>query len=172
MALSLGQVFLDTAYLSQPLPLYIGFPIIALASTVITIVVSLMTSPTDLQTLKAFYRKVQPAGAWGPARNAVLADEPGFRKQSPFARDAFNTVVAMIGITSLYVSMLYLVLHRLPVGITLLVIAALSAFTLYFTWYKHLPPASHEGSEYIDRESADAEFASGERVAVGGSREV
>lgn len=172
MALSLGQVFLDTAYLSQPLPLYIGFPIIALASTVITIVVSLMTSPTDLQTLKKFYRKVQPAGAWGPARDAVLADEPGFRKQSPFARDAFNTIVAMIGITSLYVSMLYLVLHRLSVGISLVVIAALSAFTLYFTWYKHLPPASREDSEYIDRESVEVEFASGEQVAVGGSREV
>src|SRR6266567_1818809 len=37
MALSLGQVFLDQFVLAQPLPLYIGFPVIAIASTLITI---------------------------------------------------------------------------------------------------------------------------------------
>jgi SSS family solute:Na+ symporter len=140
MFLSLGQVVLDTAYLNQGLPLYIGFPVIALASTVITIFVSLITEPTDMATLKNFYRKVQPAGAWRPAVAAVLADEPEFKKQTPFARDLFNTLVAMIGITALYVSMLYLVLHRESVGFVLLGTTCLSAIILYFTWYKYLPP--------------------------------
>src|SRR4029453_3694851 len=75
MVLSLGQAVLDTMYLENPLPLYIGFPVIAIASTIITIVVSLLTQPTDLQTLKNFYRNVQPAGAWEPAREALLAEE-------------------------------------------------------------------------------------------------
>src|SRR6478672_6728860 len=52
MALSLGQVFIDTMYLENPLPLYIGFPVIAVASTIITIVVSMLTQPTDIETLK------------------------------------------------------------------------------------------------------------------------
>jgi Na+/proline symporter len=142
MALSLGQVLLDTTVLSEPLPLYIGFPVIALFSTIITIVVSLMTEPTDLETLKNFYRKVQPAGAWAPAKRAVLAETPDFKKQSPFRRDAFNTVVALIGITALYVSMLYLVLHRLEIGFTLLGTTLVSAIILYFTWYKNLPPSA------------------------------
>lgn len=140
MLLSLGQVVLDKAYLDQPLPLYIGFPVIALTSTIITIVVALITQPTDVSTLKNFYRKVQPAGAWRPARAAVLAEEPNFKKQSAFGRDAFNTVVAATGITSLYVSMLYLVLHRLDVGFALLGTTLVTAVILYFTWYKHLPP--------------------------------
>lgn len=140
MALSLGQVVLDTTVLSEPLPLYIGFPVIALFSTIITIVVSLMTEPTDIETLKTFYRKVQPAGAWSPARQAVLAETPDFKKQSPFSRDAFNTIVALIGITALYISMLYLVLHRLEVGFTLLATTLISTIILYFTWYKNLPP--------------------------------
>ena len=88
MVLSLGQVFLDTTVLSEPLPLYIGFPVIALFSPIITIVVSLMTAPTEIDTLKNFYRKVQPAGFWKPAKEAVLAEDPGFKKQSPFSRDA------------------------------------------------------------------------------------
>lgn len=142
MALSLGQVFVDTMYLDKPLPLYIGFPVIAVASTLITIVVSLLTQPTDIGTLKNFYRKVQPAGLWGPAKDAVLEVEPGFEKQSPFWRDAMNTLIAMGGITALYVSMLYLILHRLDIGFALLGTTAMSAVVLYFTWYKHLPPPS------------------------------
>ena len=147
MALSLGQVFVDTMYLDKPLPLYIGFPVIAVASTLITIFVSLLTQPTDIGTLKNFYRKVQPAGLWGPAKEAVLEVEPGFEKQSPFWRDAMNTLIAMIGITALYVSMLYLILHRLDIGFALLGTTALSAVVLYFTWYKHLPPPSAPSSE-------------------------
>jgi SSS family solute:Na+ symporter len=148
MVLSLGQVFLDQTVLKEtPLPLYIGFPVIAILSTVITIVVSLLTTPTDIETLKNFYRKVQPAGAWEPAKAAVLAETPDFKKQSPFARDAFNTVVAMIGITALYVSMLYLILHRLEVGFALLATTLATVVILYFTWYKHLPPPSAPPSE-------------------------
>jgi len=147
MALSLGQVFVDTVYLDKPLPLYIGFPVIAILSATITIVVSLLTEPTPIEALKVFYRKVQPAGAWRPAKEAVLADDPEFKKQSPFSRDALNTVIAMIGIAALYVSMLYLVLHRLNIGFTLLGITSASVVILYFTWYKNLPPPSTEPSE-------------------------
>jgi SSS family solute:Na+ symporter len=149
MALSLGQVFVDTMYLDNPLPLYIGFPVIAIASTVITIVVSFLTQPTDIETLKNFYRKVQPAGAWGPAKEALLGEEPTFKKQSPFWRDAMNTLISMVGITALYVSMLYLVLHQLATGFTLLGITGLSVVVLYFTWYKHLPPPAEPEPEGV-----------------------
>ena len=147
MALSLGQVFLEQFEVIPSLPLYVGFPVIAIASTLITIVTSLLTTPTDIETLKNFYRKVQPAGAWQPAREAVLEETPDFRKQSPFARDLFNTAVAMIGITARYVSMRYLILHRLEVGFGLLATTLVTVIILYFTWYKHLPPPSAQPSE-------------------------
>lgn len=142
MALSLGQVFLEQAGIIESLPLYVGFPVIAILSTIISITVSLMTKPTEIETLKNFYRKVQPAGAWQPAKEAVLAETPDFKKQSEFSKELFNTVIAMIGIISLYVSMLYLVLHRLSVGFGLLATTAVCAAILYFTWYKTLPPPS------------------------------
>ena len=150
MALSLGQVFVDTMYLDNPLPLYIGFPVIAMLSTIVTIIVSLLTQPTEIETLKVFYRKVQPAGAWGPARQAVLAEEPNFKKQSPFSRDIGNTLIALIGIISLYVSTLYLVLHRIEVGFALLATTAVCAIVLYFTWYKNLPAPSMPPSEDLE----------------------
>ena len=147
MALSLGQVFFDQFVFAEPLPLYIGFPVIALASTLLTIAVSLVTSPTDTATLKNFYRKVQPAGFWGPVRREVLEDDPGFRKQLSFSVEFFNTIVAMVGITALYVSMLYLVLHRLEVGFGLLGVTLVTVIILYFSWYKTLPPPSEPPTE-------------------------
>ena len=169
MALSLGQVFVDTMYLDNPLPLYIGFPVIALASVIITIVVSLMTQPTDIETLKNFYRKVQPAGAWRPAKEAVLAENHEFKKQLPFAVEAFNTFVAMIGITALYCSMLYLILHRLNIAFPLLGTTLVSVIILYFTWYKTLPPPSAPPSE--DLENIE-EQQDGMIDALGGLHEV
>ena len=159
MFLSLGQVFLDQTILSEnPLPLYIGFPVIAILSTIVTITVSLLTQPTDIETLKNFYRKVQPAGAWRPAKAAVLAETPDFKKQSPFKLDLLNTVIALIGITALYVSMLYLILHRLEIGLTLLAITLVSIIILYFTWYKTLPPPAPVAPEDLENSAAKSEI--------------
>lgn len=147
MGLSLGQVFIEQFGVIDSLPLYVGFPVIAICSTLITIAVSLLTQPTDIETLKNFYRKVQPAGAWQPAKEAVLADNPNFKKQSPFSLELLNTIIAMIGITALYVSMLYLILHRLTIGFTLLGTTLVTVIILYFTWYKTLPPSAPTPSE-------------------------
>ncbi|MEZ5347465.1 MAG: hypothetical protein R2681_18175 [Pyrinomonadaceae bacterium] len=157
MILSLGQVVLDTAVLSEPLPLYIGFPVIAAFSTLITIAVSLITEPTNAETLKIFYRKVQPAGFWQPPRKSVLDEDPGFKKQSTFARELFNTAIAVIGITALYTSMLYLVLHLLTIGFVLLAVTIATVIILYFTWYLHLPPPSEPPSEEEENMQARSE---------------
>ena len=147
MVLSLGQVFLDQFVFAEPLPLYVGFPIIAMTSTILTIVVSLLTQATDQDTLKTFYKKVQPAGFWAPVKAMVASDDPGFKKQLSFSVEFFNTIIAMIGITALYVSMLYLVLHRLTIGFGLLATTLVCTVILYFTWYKTLPPPSEPPSE-------------------------
>ncbi len=142
MILSLGQVVLDSWVLNAPFPLYVSFPLIASAATAITVVVSLMTEPTSIETLRVFYKKVQPAGAWKPAVDAVLLEDPDFKKQQSFGREAFNTTVAAIGITALYVSMLYLIVHRLSIAFGLMFTTAVACVILYFTWYKYLPPPS------------------------------
>lgn len=147
MVLSLGQVFLEQFNVIDSLPLYIGFPVIAIASTTLTIVVAMMTRPTDPTTLKNFYRKVQPAGLWSPVKREVLEEDPEFKKQLPFSVELFNTFVAMIGITALYVSMLYLVLHRLTIGFGLIGVTLVTVIILYFTWYKTLPPPSPVSEE-------------------------
>ncbi|MDX6710025.1 MAG: solute:Na+ symporter, family [Blastocatellia bacterium] len=140
MALSLGQVVGDASFFSAPLPLYIGFPVIALCSTIITIVVTLLTTPTESATLEHFYQNVQPAGAWGPVRSSILAKNPSFRLETPFSLEALNTLLALIAICALYVGTLYLILHRHSVAAGCFVTTVVLCVALYFTWYKNLPP--------------------------------
>jgi SSS family solute:Na+ symporter len=139
MALSLAQAVADTSLLTTPLPLYIGFPVIAISSTIITILVALITQPTDNATLEKFYESVQPAGAWSLIHARVLARNPRFELETPFSREALNTLLALVGICALYVGTLYLILHRHPTAFACFATTAVMSVFLYFTWYKHLP---------------------------------
>ncbi len=141
MALSLGQVIGDNYVWRTPLPLYVGFPVIALASTFICIVVALLTKPTDASTLARFYATVQPAGAWGRVKASVLSANPEFRREAPFARDALNTLFALMAICALYLATLYLILHRYGVACACLGTSLVMGVLLFFTWYRNLPPA-------------------------------
>lgn len=44
----------------------------------LSIVVTLMTAPESAVTLKAFYRRARPMGAWAPVRAACLAEDPAW----------------------------------------------------------------------------------------------
>jgi Na+/proline symporter len=147
MLLSLGQVIGDNYLWLTPIPLYYGFPAIALASTCITIAVSWLTKPTDMAVLTEFYRTVQPAGCWREVRAALRTTGPAWQRQEAFGRDALNTLLAVLAICGLYVGTLYLILHRhgattVCFGATLVLSGA-----LYFTWYKNLPPAGTPGKQ-------------------------
>lgn len=156
MALSLGQAVADASIFSVPTPLYIGFPIIALASTLITIVVTLITQPTEISALENFYETVQPSGAWSPVRRRVTARNPKFKLETPFSLDALNTLLALVAICALYVSALYLILHRPVAAFALFATTVLMCGALYYTWYRRLPPPAAqvelEGETVIDAE--------------------
>ena len=155
MALSLAQALADTSLLTTPLPLYIGFPVIAISSTIITILVALITQPTDNTTLERFYESVQPAGAWSLIRARVLARNPGFKLETPFSLEALNTLLALVGICALYVGTLYLILHRHSTAFACFATTAVMTVFLFFTWYKHLPapvPVEEEDAVVMNEE--------------------
>ncbi|MGH9879849.1 MAG: hypothetical protein ACRD6N_00335, partial [Pyrinomonadaceae bacterium] len=147
MALSLGQAVADTSLFSSPLPLYISFPVIAIASTIITVTVALITQPTDMTTLERFYENVQPAGSWSPVQQRVVARNSRFKRETPFSLEALNTLLALIGICTLYVGTLYLILHQQTTAFACFATTALMCILLYFTWYKHLPEPAPEVPE-------------------------
>ena len=96
---------------------------------------------TPVETLKDYYRKVRPFGAWGRARQLLTdAGEDSGR----FERDRYDVAVAMVGVvffTLVYVFMMDLVLHNWP---RLAVLAALLGATgvcLYAIWWRPLARA-------------------------------
>jgi Na+/proline symporter len=142
MLLALGQFAGDNYLWRSPTPLYISFPVIAALSALIAVTVGLLTTPTESGVLARFYQSVQPAGAWAPVRRQLLSADPTWRKEDSFARDALNTLLAVLAICGLYVGTLYLIVHR-PVAMLVCLGAALVlGVALYFTWYKRLPPPS------------------------------
>jgi SSS family solute:Na+ symporter len=127
-----------------PMPLYVSFPLIAVAVLVVAIAVTLLTPPTDARVLAEFYRTVQPAGWWGAVDRRVRKADPAFRRE-PFARDLVNVLVGLPGLLALYHFPIYLVLHRYAETAVCLAVVAASAATLAFTWRLHLPAETDAG---------------------------
>lgn len=136
MGLSLIQVLVPI-FARQPL--YVTFPIIAGAVLMIAVVVTLLTPPTDAETLQRFYRTVQPAGVWGAVAQQVLALEPGFKKRQPFSWSLLNVIVGLPCLLVMYTFPIYLVLHRMTEAAVQVGIMSILVVVLYFTWYRRLP---------------------------------
>ncbi len=135
MALSLAQALANPAW-----PVYVVIPALAGSTTVIAIVVSLVTAPTEMSTLERFYRQTQPAGAWGPVVARVRAAEPGYRKEQPFAWDALSVLIGLPWLFALYVGPSYLIVRQWDrFGISMVVVA-IGAAAMALTWYRRLPP--------------------------------
>jgi Na+/proline symporter len=137
MLLSLVQAVLESNKVLV-LPVYVSFPALALTVMVVAIVVALLTPPVDEQTLRQFYRDVQPAGAWGKVAAALRRDEPAFKKE-PFGMDLLNVCIAVPWLATLYTAPVLLVTHQMrAAGIAFGIVAVLSV-VLAFTWWPNLP---------------------------------
>jgi Na+/proline symporter len=78
-------------------PVYISFFVLLAISVATSLVASVLTPPTDLETLKVFYRRIRPPGFWGPVRAAVLSEDPQTPVDS-FAKDLLSAVIAGAGL--------------------------------------------------------------------------
>ena len=123
---------------SHTLDLYY-FPWLLIISVIGAIAGTLLTKPTNEETLKEFYRSVRPWGFWGPIKAKVMAENPGFVPNKNFKRDMFNVVIGTIAQTALVAMPIYIVLKQaLPIWITILITIA-CAVILKKTWWDRLP---------------------------------
>jgi len=116
----------------------IVFPLVLVLSLIGCFAGTLLTKPEDDEVLKDFYRRVRPWGLWGPIYRKVLAEDPGFKRNTDFMRDVFNVAVGIVWQIALVVLPMYVVIWELKrAAITLAIILGTSAI-LKFTWYDHL----------------------------------
>jgi SSS family solute:Na+ symporter len=119
------------------LPVYVTFPIICVGSFLGVVVASYLTAPTGRDTLRAFYAEVRPFGVWGEISRDVGA-APAGEAEAGAALPALNTLLAIAGITGLYLAPMYLVGHWYHETVAWLAVLVISAAILYYTWYRRL----------------------------------
>ena len=114
------------------------FPLILVLSVVGSIVGTYLAPPTDMQTLKHFYRTVRPWGFWKPVAEQVMLEHPNFKPNNNFWHDAFNVVVGIVGQMSLTLLPFYLVMKMFTeLGIVLGVLLVCGVI-LKRTWWDRL----------------------------------
>ena len=138
-----GILLSRVALFFKEMPVYYVFPLICLASLVVSIVASLATPPVERDVLIRFYRSVRPFGCWKPIAN-LSAEQPPSRSES-VSLTLLNVVLGMIAITGLYLFPMYLVGHWYVRSVIWFVLASASIVILRYTWYPFLPAAAEEG---------------------------
>ena len=117
------------------------FPAIFLISAVGCFVGTFLGKPEEEETLKSFYKTVNPWGFWGPIRAKVVQENPSFRPNPNFKRDTGNVMVGIVWQLCLTALPIYIVLQHWSwvgaIAATLLVTSAI----LKFSWYDKLEKA-------------------------------
>ncbi len=123
---------------SETLDLYY-FPWLLMVSIVGALLGTFLTKPTDEETLKEFYKTVNPWGFWGPIKQKVVAENPDFKPNKNFKIDMFNVAIGTIAQTALVALPIYIILKdTLPIWITI-IITVICAVILKKTWWDKLP---------------------------------
>jgi Na+/proline symporter len=121
----------------QGLDLYY-WPVLFLLSLAGSIIGSYAAPPTDMDTLKSFYRTVRPWGFWKPVHREVVRDDPDFVGNKNFRRNVLNIVLGMIAQLCLTLLPMYIVLElKLPLLINTALLLVI-ILILKKTWWNRL----------------------------------
>jgi Na+/proline symporter len=110
------------------------FPIIFVVSLIGSFIGTFSSEPTEMNTLKSFYKTVRPWGWWGPVFNELKKEENTLNKNTDFWSDMFNCVIGVIWQSSMIVMPIYFVIRDYPKGYIALMVFAITSLILKFTW--------------------------------------
>ena len=142
MGMLSGMLLAVVALFYPDIPVYVLFPLIVTVSFVACVAASYMTVPCDAVTLMGFYTSVRPFGFWRPVRDMLPSTDrlPANDLTESAALALLNVLLGMIGVSCAYLAPMYFVGHWYGRALTCLVFGGLACQTLYFTWYRTLPP--------------------------------
>lgn len=103
-----------------------------------SVIGSYATHPTDMVTLKSFYRTVRPWGFWAPVHEKVVAEDPSFTGNKNFRRNWLNIVLGIIGQLCLTLLPMYIILWlKMPLLITVVLLVIILG-VMKKTWWDRL----------------------------------
>ena len=110
------------------------FPIIFIVSLTGSFLGTFLSEPTDMKTLKSFYKTVRPWGWWGPIYKELLKEDGKLKKNTNFWNDMFNCAVGIVWQSSMIVMPIYFVIRDYPKGLIALSVFVITSLILKFTW--------------------------------------
>ncbi len=117
------------------------FPFLFVISLAGCLAGTLLNKPTDEETLKQFYKTVNPWGWWGPIRKKVMRENPSFIANRDAVRDLGNVAVGIIWQLCLVTLPIYLVLRQWTWVAGIAIVLAATSTCLKFTWFDRLEKA-------------------------------
>jgi Na+/proline symporter len=128
--LSEGSFFYDLI----SIPAIYLFPIIFGFSLLGSFLGTYLTKPTDMVTLKSFYKNVKPWGWWGPVYAELKAEDSKFTKNNDFWVDMFNVVIGIIWQSTMILLPIYFVFRDYSKAVIVLVLFLITSIVLKYTW--------------------------------------
>lgn len=141
-------------FFPHTLPLYY-FPILMLVSFIGCIVGTLMTPPTDDETLINFYVRVRPWGWWGPVADKAIARYPQVKRNTHFKRDMFNVAIGILWQCCLTVIPMYIVIKEGFPLFTSILILGITTLILKKNWYDKMNQEEKEYSALMEELKLD-----------------
>ncbi len=125
---------------TQKLPIFY-FPLLLAVSLIGCLAGTYSAPPTEMETLKGFYRNVRPWGFWEPVHAAVEAETPNFQRNTNFGKDMLNVAVGIVAQISMTVLPIYVILYNwMAVGIVIVILIPCVVF-LKRNWWNPLHAA-------------------------------
>ena len=115
-----------------------AFPLMLAVCTAAAIAGTLLTPPTDMETLEKFYIKTRPWGFWDPVQQSLVDKGQGVPKNPDFWRDMMNIGIGLVWHTSLTAAPIFMVIQYWTEMTIAIVIAAVTTAVLKSTWYDNL----------------------------------
>jgi len=115
------------------------FPLMLLIAVAGCIIGTYSAPPVKEEVLKKFYKNVRPWGFWKPIHEKVVAEDPGFVKNTHFKRDMFNVLVGTIWQTALVIFPIYIVLMKAVPTVVSIGVVIITSIILKKTWWNNLP---------------------------------
>jgi len=115
-----------------------AFPWLLLACLAAAVIGSYVTKPTDMATLKLFYKKTRPWGFWKPVLEALRTDEPEVQPNRDFWRDMFNSLTGVVWQTAITASAIFLIIREMDRFWLSLGLVVLCSVVMKFTWWDKL----------------------------------
>lgn len=141
-------------FFPNTLPLYY-FPLLMFVSFIGCIAGTLLTAPTDDETLINFYIRVRPWGFWGPIAKKAMARYPQVKQNKSFKRDMFNVAVGIIWQCSLTVIPMYIVIKEGFPLFTSIIILGITTLILKKNWYDKMNKEEKEYNALMDELKLD-----------------